>query len=261
MSTPRVTVTHEGGLARITLSRPDTRNAIDLETITELGAAVAAIDPTSVGAVLIDAEGSDFSVGGDLSAFPETSEGLAEFTQNALTIANQMMNRLYALPVPLIVAAQGAIAGGAIGIVLVGDIILLADDAKIASAYARIGMSPELGVSWLLARTLTPAQMGDILLSGRTIHAEEALRVGLVSRVVPAAELAKAAHELAARLASGVRPSLVEIKRLSRVASHNSFAKQLEDERDTIKRVVLDADSAVVAREVLGQLRSKSPAR
>jgi 2-(1,2-epoxy-1,2-dihydrophenyl)acetyl-CoA isomerase len=241
MNEARVRLLTEGNVSRITLTRSDRRNAIDHALVRELTAAVLAV-PSDSRVVLFDADGHDFSVGGDLRDFPEDQSEMAAYTQRSLEIGNAMMTSLWDLPVPLITSARGAVAGGAIGWLLVGDVVLVSDTCRLTPAFPSIGLSPDCGVSWLVARSAPTAVAADLLLGNRTISSEEAVHWGLASRLIPDAELDQQALDLATKMATFDPGSAQATKRLLRSAKSSTFPQQLSAERAEIRSVVLGWD-------------------
>src|SRR3954467_15056347 len=173
------------GVARLRLDRPDRHNAIDPAVVAALARAVerGTLDP-SVRAVLIGAAGPSFTVGGDLAHFSAHGDDLASELDAMIRIFHRCLTQLGDLRVPVVCAAQGAAAGGGLGLLWCADVVLAADDLKIATGFDRLGLSGDGGRSWALPRLVGPRRACQLLLGGRTLDAAEALEWGLVDRVV-----------------------------------------------------------------------------
>lgn len=225
-----VRVRHEGPLTRVTLARPERRNSLTIDMVAALRDATRAIaDNVDHGAVLVDAEGPDFCVGVDLHEFAARA-GEGDYARTGVTLAQEAVAALWATRVPVVVAVQGTVTGGGLGIALCADLILVAEDARFLTSYTRIGMSPDGGVSWQLVRRVGAARAADLLLNNRVLGAAEASEWGLVNGVYPTGELAAAAELTALELAAGPAAALIATKRLIRAASLADHAAHLDAE-------------------------------
>lgn len=196
-----------GALAQIVLARPERRNAIDLTMAQALQAALAGCaDDPGVRALLIRAEGPSFSPGGDLGHVGGDPGALEEIATEMVGAVQDTVARVAELEVPVVCAAHGATAGVALGLLWASDIVIAADDLKLATAFAGVGVSGDGGNSWWLPRLVGLRRAQELMLENRRLSAAEALDWGLVTRVVPAAELAGEAQRTAVALAED-RPS------------------------------------------------------
>lgn len=254
MSTPieppgRVRLDIEDGLARLTLVRVEQRNGIDLEMVQALAAALAAvtaeIEHGRVRALLIAAEGPAFTVGGDLRHFGGRLERLSEELGIMIDqYHSEVLAPLAELPVPVIAAAQGGVAGGGLGLLWVADVVVAADDLRIATGFVHLALSGDGGSSWHLPRLVGLPRARELILGGRVLDAAEAYDWGLVGQVVPAAELAATALERARALAAGPTHALARMKRLLLESSTATYREQLAAERDAIVDCGGTADAA-----------------
>jgi len=199
----------DGAVARLTLERPEALNALDRATASGIEAALERLErAASVSVVIVEGRGRAFCAGNDITEMPGLSpaeaEGLSERWQ-------QIMDRFARLPQVTIAAVRGYALGG-------GCMLAVAQDLRIAEASARFGLpeitlgfNPSYGIGRLLD-VLGGAHARDLLLTGRMIDATEALRIGLVNRVVPDGALDAAAGELATRIASYPRAGLAATK-------------------------------------------------
>jgi 2-(1,2-epoxy-1,2-dihydrophenyl)acetyl-CoA isomerase len=234
------------GVAVIRLRRPAFANTIDQRLAAGLRAsAVACAADPAVRAVLIGADGPRFCAGGDirvLAAAPPAE--LPALLDGIVADFHAAIGVLDGLAVPVVCAVRGAVAGGGLALPLVADIVVAADDAVFAAGYPGIGLSPDGGSSWLLPRIAGPRAAARLLLANEPIGAAEAVRAGLVTETVPAADVEARATALARRLAAGPAAALAATRRLLRQAWDSQLAEQLAAERQQITRVAATADAA-----------------
>lgn len=178
----------EDGIARITLNRPEKRNALNAEVIAALQEALArsAQDP-AVRLVLINGAGKDFCAGLDLAALDKGNEaGPVEHMETVRRLADVLL-AIRRHPRPVVAAVQGRALGGGAGIATASDLILAAESASIGYPEVKIGFVPAM-VAALLRRTVTEKQMFELLTSGEPVSAAEAKTIGLVNQVFADAE-------------------------------------------------------------------------
>ena len=148
------------------------------------------------------------------------------------------------MPAPVIASVHGQVAGGGLGVALACDLCVAAEETRFTMAYPLIGTSSDCGTSWSLARLVGPRKAMEIAMLSDPIDAPEALRLGLVNRVVPLAQLAAETDALAARLADGAPIALANLKWLVRGASTRSFSEQLDAECERFVACTRTADFA-----------------
>jgi methylglutaconyl-CoA hydratase len=215
----------EGQVLTLTLDRPDKRNALSSALVESLHAAVerAELD-AGVRAVAVRGAGSDFCAGADLEELLASADrALDENERDALRLG-ELFIRMRALPKPVVAIVQGrALAGGA-GLALASDLVVAADDAQIGFPEIRRGFVPAM-VMTLLRRTVPEKVAFDLVATGGTVGASLAKDLGLFSRVVPAADLDRAADEVVAGLAGAPPSALALTKRLFHELDGTSFAQ------------------------------------
>lgn len=246
----------EGAVAVITLNRPQVLNAIDAATARAFGEAVAGIaaDP-AVRCVLLRGEGRAFCAGGDVSRFVDGDPfGAVEAIIDPLHAA---LKQLDSLSVPTVAAVQGAAAGAGFSLALACDLALAADDAVFTLAYARIGASPDGSATYRLPRLVGPRKALELAMLAEPVRAPEALALGLVNRVVPAAVLQDEALALATRLAAGPTGAYGRIKDLIGHSLDNALPAQLDREREAFLTGVATVDF----KEGASAFLAKRPAR
>jgi 2-(1,2-epoxy-1,2-dihydrophenyl)acetyl-CoA isomerase len=188
-------------IATVTLDRPDALNALTVLVKEELLAALRLIGrDRTVRAVILTGAGRAFCAGQDLKERLEP--GAAPLAVELRERYNPIIRALRAMGQPVIAAVNGVAAGAGASLAFACDLRIAADDARFVLAFGRIGLVPDSGATWFLPRLVGAARATEIALLGEPIGADEALRIGLVNRVVPAASLLDEARALADRLAS-----------------------------------------------------------
>lgn len=226
---PPVLLERQGAVATIRFNRPKQLNAIDAPLAEHFLAATREIaEDASLRVVVLAGAGKHFMAGGDLAVFraaptPETARSLIEPLHEAiLTLAR--------LQQPVVACLKGAVAGAGLSVALSADLAIAADDCRFTTAYARIGASLDGSSTWFLPRVVGLRKALELALLAEPFDAAEALRLGLVNRVVPAAEIDGACAALAERLAAGPTHAYGRIKRLLRASSEHDLPAQLDDE-------------------------------
>ena len=196
------------GIATITLNRPELRNPVsDLDLIEALlGTLTAMEDDPNVRVAILTGAGTAFSAGGNLKAMLPDSGGLnaslpARTRRNYKSGIQRLPLAFAALEVPVIAAVNGAAIGAGLDLACMCDLRVAGESAKFAESFVKLGIIPGDGGAWLLQRIVGFSKAAELTLTGETIKAAEALAIGLVSKVVPDAELLGAAHAMAARIA------------------------------------------------------------
>jgi enoyl-CoA hydratase len=197
---------HDDGVAVLTLDDPVRRNAMTEEMGDALSAATAELaDDEGVRAVVLTGAPPAFSAGGDLAMLEE----LARRTREEGFDATETMRAFYRrfltvrdLPVPVIAAINGHAVGAGLCVALACDLRIVAEDAKVGLNFARLGLHPGMGGSWLLPRAVEPQRAAAWLYTGRLVSGSEAADAGLALSATPAAEVVPTALELAAEIAA-----------------------------------------------------------
>lgn len=235
------------GVGRITLTRPEVSNAIDLPTARELAKAVDVAADSEVRVVLLTGEGTRFCAGGDVGSFLASAEPPLYLHELASEL-EAALRRLSELPKPVVAAVQGAVAGAGLAFLLNSDVVLAARSAKFRMAYSGIGLTPDCGVSYLLPRAVGTQRALDLALTGRILTAEVARDWGLVGEVVEDDGLGERAGELAEAMAAGPAGALGEAKRLIRTSFDGSREESARDEADAIATAVTTEEAQRLIR-------------
>ncbi len=227
---PPLLLERHGAIATLRFNRPEALNAIDVPMANAFLAAVQAIaaDP-GVRAVVLRGNGRGFMAGGDLATLrADPVQGAIDI----LTPLNQALLLLAQMNAPVIAQVHGAAAGAGLSLVLMADYVIAAEGTRFNLAYINLGTSCDVGASWALPRSVGVRQALEIALLGEALTADDALRLGLVNRVVPGAELDSATTALAQRLASGPTLAYGAMKRLMRASMDHTLPEQLAAEKD-----------------------------
>jgi methylglutaconyl-CoA hydratase len=228
MSYSTLTLERSGHIAKITLNRPDKRNAISGEMIDDLLAALDEVEHASSRVLIMTGAGKAFCAGMDLDGLRALAGNSPEQNLEDSRRMASMFHRVYAFPKPVISAVNGAAVAGGCGIATLADFTLAVPEAKFGYSEVRIGFIPAL-VSVFLLRQIGEKHARDLLLSGRIIDAAEAFRMGLVNEIVPAERLLARAEELAGMLLASSPTSLARTKHL--LLEHDRAALQADLER------------------------------
>jgi len=215
-------------VATITIARPEKLNALSGQTVDELRTAVEQAPKEGARCLLLTGEGRGFSSGADLAS----GGGLPDDAGAALDKHfNPLIDALFALPIPIVAAVNGAAAGAGCSLALAADIVIAARSAYFLQAFVNIGLIPDAGATWLLPRLAGRARAMEMMMLGERIPAEQARDWGLIARVVEDEHLASEAVLLATRLAQGPTVALGLIRKLARDAEQLPLTDALAAER------------------------------
>lgn len=247
----------DGAVATIRLNDPPTLNAVTLDMLERLDAALDEVEARGRAMVLTGAGGA-FCSGANLSGGMGAGGDPAEFDAGLVLDShiNPLIDRLRRLDVPWISAVRGAAAGVGASLALAGDMIVASETAFFLQAFARVGLVPDGGSSHLLVRTIGRPRAMELMMLGERLPAKQALTWGLINRVVPDAELDAEAKTLADRLAGGAG-SLASIRKIAWVAVDGDLASAMAAERSAQRGAGRSADH----REGLAAFNEKRPAR
>ena len=245
--TDPITLSLADSVATITLNRPDRLNALSPSLFDAWNAALDEALAGGAKAIVLTGEGRAFCAGADLQP-----DGVDQLDPDlGVTIDryyNPMIRRLAGLDVPLITAVNGPAVGAGMGFALSGDFAVMAESAYLLLAFVNIGLVPDAGSTWLVARAVGRARAMELALLGEKVGAQQAMDMGLVNRVVADAEVLPAAQAIAARLAKGPTRAIGMIRRQVAFALDNDLEAVLEAERDNQSRAGRTADFAEAVR-------------
>ena len=234
----------ENGVATLTMNRPDARNALTPDMMSGLLAALPrlAADP-AVRVVVLTGAGRAFCAGGDVKAFAKRAAvvggasgaggaGGMSFDQkvNDLRVRMEVSRWLHEMPKPTLAVIPGAAAGAGLSMALACDMRIASDDAKLTTAFSKVGLSGDFGGSYFLNHLVGAAKARELYFTAQVLSAEEALKIGMVNRVVPYEQLEKAAHDYALELASLPTIAVGYMKKNLNVALRGSLSDTLDAE-------------------------------
>jgi 2-(1,2-epoxy-1,2-dihydrophenyl)acetyl-CoA isomerase len=243
-----------GGIATITLNRPEAFNSVNLAMAEEVSRVAMECDADNgVRAVIITGKGRFFSAGGDIQqmvvprgSVRETVKALASYIHMAIATFARMR-------APVIVAVNGTAAGGGFGLAVCGDFVVAAESASFVMAYTQSGLSPDAGSSYYLPRLIGLRKTQELMFTNRKLSAADALDWGLVSQIVPDAQLMDTAMQLATKLGNGPANSHACIKQLLA----DTFDRSLEAQMELEGRCIADCADSGNGREGVAAFLAK----
>ena len=226
-----IQLTVENQVAWITLNRPDARNAVNDEMREELLSVLtdARTNP-DMRAVVLTATGKGFCTGADLSRRGSGPSGPGAAREMMRTRSQRLIRALWELEKPVIAAVNGVAAGLGAHLAFACDLIIASAEARFIEVFVRRGLAVDAGGAYLLPRLIGLAKAKELVFFGDDLSAEEALRIGLINKVVPADSLQAAAHEWAERVASGPTFALGMSKRLLNRSLESDLETALDEE-------------------------------
>jgi len=253
---PLKLVPYDHGVVEVIFSDGQRGNPIDAafcEAIERISVHLAAM--SGLRSVLFRAEGSSFSVGGDLKMLAADPQATPELVLQMTRVLNGAIVRLQGLDAPLVAAIHGACAGGMVGFVAGCDLVIASDRARFVAAYASIGYSCDAGVSTMLPRRLGIARARRFLLLNECLDAPAAQAAGLVDFVVCSNDLLARSKAIASQIAAGPTRAFGETRRLLNSALTQTLTQQLQSEALALARTTATAD----AREGVAAFLQKRP--
>jgi len=247
-----ITLEQSGPIARITLNRPDAANGMNHTMTRELADAAKRCDTDATKVVVLTGSGRFFCAGGDLKSFANAPnrgqhiKGVADDLHRAISTFARM-------DAVLITAVNGTAAGAGFSIAVTGDIVLAAESATFTMAYTRVGLSPDGSSSYFLPRLIGITKTKELMLTNRTLSAQEASQWGLVTEVLPDDKVAARADELATQMASTASGSNGAVKALML----STFSSGLEEQMEFESRVIADRAESADGREGVDAFMAK----
>ena len=254
-----ILIDRDGGVATLTLNRPDKLNAFAGTMRDDLPAALDGLaEDDAVRAVIVTGAGRAFCAGADVGYLTRLIESGDFDEATALVEAGRrVVTAVRSMPKPVIAAINGAAAGGGANLALACDLRLASDRASIGQTFNRIGLAPDWGGTYHVPRLVGPARAAELFFFAEMVPAEEAERIGLVNRVVPHDELMGLAAEWAAKLAA--KPALAI--RYAKQAIQRSLGSTVDEMLDFETAAQRDCFESSDAREGVRAFVEKRPAR
>jgi 2-(1,2-epoxy-1,2-dihydrophenyl)acetyl-CoA isomerase len=224
-----ILLARDGGVAVITLNRPERMNAVYLEMMIELGELLANLDgDDDVGAIVLTGAGRGFCAGGDVKAMATRGPRSFEGRVADLKRMHRVPLAIRSMPKIVIAAINGPAAGAGLSLALACDLRFASDTVKFSTSFAKVGLPGDFGGSHSLQRLVGPTMARELYLTSRSVDADEALRIGLVGRVMPGEQLLAEAMTVAREIASGPRVAYGLMKRNMLAAESEPFAAILD---------------------------------
>lgn len=229
--------TSEGQTLILTISNPEFKNALGPDIYAAgIEALNAAENNPDVRSVVITGEGAIFCAGGNLQRLQANRREAPEVQAQSIEGLHNWIDSIRTYPKPVIAAVEGAAAGAGFSLALACDFVVAASDAVFVMSYSTVGLSPDGGGSWSLARALPRALASELLMGGERISAQRLHDFGLVNRVASTGDALNEALRMAGQLNARAPNALASIKELINEASANTLGQQLACERDHFVR-------------------------
>lgn len=237
------------GVATITLNRPDVLNALSPDMARDLHGSLSEVSrDDTVRCVVLKGAGNGFMAGGDVGFFkralPELQAGKSDGVDPIFEHVHGIVTALRTMPVPVVGALHGAVAGFGVSLAAACDLAVAAAETQFTLAYCHIGTSPDGGVTYVLPRIVGLKKAMELALLGDRFDADEALAMGLVNKVVPAAGLKLAVGEWVERIKAGPRFAYGKTKALLYSSLDSAFDEQVEKEEISFKECTRTLDFA-----------------
>jgi 2-(1,2-epoxy-1,2-dihydrophenyl)acetyl-CoA isomerase len=232
-------IERDGSVAQITLNRPDSLNALTPQMGSALSDAFRTLaGDREVKAIVVTGSGRAFSSGGDIGFMKTVFDrgGSFEVFEPLVGAGPDVLRAIWECEAPILAAVNGAAAGGGMSLALACDIRWASEKARFGQSFVRIGLHPDWGALFTLPRLVGPARALELMWTGDLVDAAEALRSGLVTRVLPGEDLLRETAAFARRLASGPAVAIAEIKRSMRAALGYTLDQALARELEAQER-------------------------
>lgn len=246
----------DGPVATLTLDRPEALNALTVPVKVALRDALEALSSDrSVRVVILTGAGRAFCAGQDLAE--REGPDAAPLEVEVRERYNPIIRAIRSMGQPVIAAVNGVAAGAGASLAIACDLRIAAEDARFVLAFGRIGLVPDSGATWFLPRLVGPAKAAELALVGEAVDAAEALRIGLVSKVVPGDQLRDEVRSVATRLAEAAPLALA----LTKEALQRSATIDLDEALEGEAKLQGIAGSSADHAEGLAAFREKRPPR
>jgi 2-(1,2-epoxy-1,2-dihydrophenyl)acetyl-CoA isomerase len=244
----------DGGVARLTLNRPEVGNLIDLEMARSIVQALSKCetDP-AIRCVVLTGSGRMFCAGGDVGLFASAGARAPVLLSELAGTLHLAVSRLARMPKPLLVLVNGPAAGAGLSLALLGDVVLAARSAHFTAAYSAVGLTPDGGLSWTLPRLVGLRKAQEMILTNLRVTAAEAERIGLVTRMVDDELLVNEGAAIAASLSHSATAALAD----ARMLLLGSFTASLESQLELESRTIGAAGARAESREGIAAFLQK----
>ncbi len=231
-----VSLEWQDDIAVLSLNRPEALNAMSLDLLNDINLALdeVAVRKPHARALVITGEGKAFCAGGDISVHSNKPDDappidLADVMRRYF---NPLLLRLTNLPLPVVIAVNGAAAGAGLPFSLFGDVVVAGESARFSSGFSQIALMPDMGLTWLLPRLIGRARAHRILLLDERVTGEQAAEWGMIHECVPDKDLREQALKIARKLARGSITALVATRKATLFSMGDSLSASIEKEAD-----------------------------
>ena len=224
-----------GQVSLLTLNRPDRLNALTSEVATELQDAIHESLKNGARAIVLTGTGRAFCAGGDLREMQTiaSKEGRVDaFFDEPLRTLNELVMLIRNTPVPFIAAVNGVASGGGCNLALACDLVMAAEGAKFNQAFIKIGLTPDIGGTFILPRLVGWKRAAELMFTGDMLTARSAYEMGMINLVVSDAELMSHVMDFAEKLANAPTSAIGRTKQLLEASAVNDYGSQLDLERN-----------------------------
>jgi 2-(1,2-epoxy-1,2-dihydrophenyl)acetyl-CoA isomerase len=231
-ASPLVTEERAGAVATIRLNRPEKLNALNVQLGQELVHALLRVQgDKTVRCVVVTGAGRAFCAGGDLELLRDARNRKATSElQGLVTAGKEIALAMATMPKVVIAAVNGVAAGGGMNLALAADMRIASDQARFAESFAQIGLFPDFGGTYFLPRIVGPARAAELFYTAQMLSAEEALRTGIVSRVVPTEQFEAETKKLAESIANGAGLAQRDVKHRMSSEQRKELEAALDEE-------------------------------
>ncbi|MBT6275689.1 MAG: enoyl-CoA hydratase [Chromatiales bacterium] len=243
MSYEKLSLEVDNGLATVTLNRPESANAMDIQMSLELmKVSIECDENPAIRAVLMTGAGKMFSAGGDLKSFSAAGDDVPKLVKEMTVYLHGAVSRFSRMDAPVVMAVNGTAAGAGMSLAATGDMVLAGESARFTMAYTAAALSPDGSSTYFLPRLIGMRRTQELMLTNRLLSAQEACDWGLVNRVVPDAQLMDEAILLAQKFAQGPTRAYGAVKTLLAETFTTAFEAQMERESRMIADMMRSRD-------------------
>jgi len=234
-----------GGIARLTLNRPEKLNSFTAAMHGEVADALARVENEGARVLVLTGAGRGFCAGQDLSERQMAADGVPpDLGETVEKFYAPLVRRLNALPLPVVVGVNGVAAGAGANLAFAGDIVIAKESASFIQSFCRLGLIPDTGGTYVLPRLVGRARAMGLAMLGDKLTARQAQDWGLIWQCVPDVEFEMTLDKLATHFASAPTRGLASTKKAMQVSLQNDLATQLNLERDLMRELGRSADYA-----------------